>query len=352
MTGATPAERTKYLLKLAAAWCLYLVGALHLWKRVALRGRAVVLVYHRVLTPGDADRAWSHPALVVSPETFERQMRLLARWFKVLTPVEFASFLERNEPFPTGSCLVTFDDGWEDTYREAWPVLRRHAIPALVFLPVHLVGAAEAFWQERLGYLLFSASRRGREDASFADAARERLAPLQLDLPCDGPDRAARASVFDRVQACKRHGTEPAAVIPVLAELLGESGQGPDGNRLVTWDQVREMAREGITFGGHGATHRILTTLPPDAVEEEARAAREAIARELGTPPAAFSYPNGNLDDGVAAAVRRAGFRLAFSMKRALVAPGTNPAAVPRINIHEDVTRSRPMFLARILGLF
>ena len=352
MTGASTTERFKYLTKLALAWLLYLVGAFHLWKRIALRGRAVVLVYHRVLRSDEAGRAWSHPAIVVSRDTFERQMRVLARWFRVLSVTEFASILQRGERFPTASCVVTFDDGWEDTYREAWPVLRRYDIPAIVFLPVGLIGGEGTFWQERMAQLLFAAWQRQRRDVSFARHARQVLAPLCLDSCPNGSADAARASILSLVQARKREAVNPSSAIPVLAKLVGEDVTETGSDRLMTWEMARDMMRGGVAFGGHGASHRILTSLAPGDLDDEVRQAREVIQRELAVEPVAFSYPNGDVDDAVVDAVRQGGFRVAFSMRRGFVRPGTVALRVPRVNIHEDVTGTTPLFLARVLGLF
>lgn len=118
----------------------------------------------------------------------------------------------------------------------------------------------------------------------------------------------------------------------------------------MTWPQVREMAEAGIAFGAHTISHRILTTLPPDEVEQEVRGSRETLLRELGTAPA-FSYPNGNWNRDVAAAVGNAPFALAFTTQPGAVSATADRLALPRINIHEDVTRSVPLFFARLSGV-
>ena len=118
----------------------------------------------------------------------------------------------------------------------------------------------------------------------------------------------------------------------------------------MNWTQVREMAAAGVSFGAHSVTHRILTTIPVPEAREEAVGSRDVVLRELGHVTA-FSYPNGNWNEDVAAAVRDAGFRLAFSTERGAVGPGDNRMALRRVNIHEDVTRSVPLLLARLSGV-
>jgi hypothetical protein len=80
-------------------------------------------------------------------------------------------------------------------------------------------------------------------------------------------------------------------------------------------------------------------------------ASRDALQRSLGTDVVAFSYPNGDWNEAVAATVAAGRFRVAFSTERGSVAAGANRFAVRRVNVHEDMTSSAPMFLARVVGI-
>jgi peptidoglycan/xylan/chitin deacetylase (PgdA/CDA1 family) len=111
------------------------------------------------------------------------------------------------------------------------------------------------------------------------------------------------------------------------------------------------MHADRVAFGGHGTTHRLLTTLPSADVADEAQRSRETIGRELGAPPASFSYPNGDWNAGVAAAVAAAGYAVSFSTERGLVGRHDHRLSLKRVNMHEDVTRRPPLFLARLMGL-
>jgi peptidoglycan/xylan/chitin deacetylase (PgdA/CDA1 family) len=354
MTGSRTRQRVKYALKCCVAYTLYGLGILHVWKRIALRGRAVVLAYHRVLPAAAAANTWSHPAIVVTRGTFERHLRVLSRLFKVVTLAEFEARLESGRRFDSATCLVTFDDGWADTCSEAWPLLRRYGIPAVVFLPVRLIGSGDVFWQERLGHLLFETWKRAVQDSSFHKEATQALRPFGLDAALRFSAGTARESIVELVRSRKRDSAiNPPAAIQVLEKLLpADSSQIVPGDSFMGWDDVREMARDGITFGGHGANHRILTLVTPAEANHEVAAAREVLDRELPASATAFSYPNGDWDRSIAEAVSRGGFSLAFSMSAGSVAPGDDRLALKRINIHEDVSRNTPMFLTRLLGIF
>ncbi|HEY8550225.1 MAG TPA: polysaccharide deacetylase family protein [Vicinamibacterales bacterium] len=343
-------DRAKYAVKSGVAWFLHVTGLLRFLMRRRLRGRTVVLLYHRVLSPDQVENCWSHRAIVVERDTFARHMAALRREFEVLSLEQFTERLASPSASTRPACLVTFDDGWWDTYAQAWPVLREHGIPAVVFLPTQFIGSTQRFWQERLGAVLYELWRRSRSDAALVTRARPVLERLELASLLDAPAASAREVVRDLVQ--RRKLLDPrgaAAAIDELVALLGTETDGPlDG--FMTWPQVREMAEAGIAFGAHTISHRILTTLPPDEVEQEVRGSRETLLRELGTAPA-FSYPNGNWNRDVAAAVGNAPFALAFTTQPGAVSATADRLALPRINIHEDVTRSVPLFFARLSGV-
>lgn len=93
-----------------------------------------ILAYHRV----SPEHSSATPTL--RPETFERQMRLLAQRWRPIPMDRLAEALEKGEPPPRRGVVVTFDDGTEDHYTHAFPILTRHRIPAVVFLIAGNIG--------------------------------------------------------------------------------------------------------------------------------------------------------------------------------------------------------------------
>jgi peptidoglycan/xylan/chitin deacetylase (PgdA/CDA1 family) len=69
-----------------------------------------------------------------SPEDFELQMKYLAENFNVISLTEFCRFRAEGRTLPARSIIVTFDDGYEDNYLYAFPVLKKFNIPATIFL--------------------------------------------------------------------------------------------------------------------------------------------------------------------------------------------------------------------------
>ncbi len=345
--------RVKYALKWLLAQLLYRSGAFHAWVCVCLRNKAVVLTYHRVLDDDARRGTWSHPAIVVSPESFNRQLVELKRLFRVLSLADFEDAI-LNKGFREPSCLITFDDGWWDTCALAWPALERVGLPAAVFVPMDYIGTAATFWQERLGHVLYTVLERSRTDSVLEEHARVILREMQFgDVAVGGESGHIRDEVVARLRDLKRDVTfDPAAALQRLEELLPELLPLQPVDRFMTREELGAMATGHVAFGCHGESHRILTRLPPAEVRREAQAPKAELERLLGTRVTAMSYPNGGWNPAVADAMREAGYALAFTMDSGLARGGDDPFAVRRVNIHDGVAANTPMFVARVLGLF
>lgn len=350
----TVSEQLKYTFKLAVSHVLYAVGVLQLWQIIVLRRKAVVLMYHRVLTGEERTRTGSHPGIVVDRETFARQMALLKRRFVVLPIDEFARRMEGLIPFEDSSCLITFDDGWSDNYTHAMPILQRDRLPAVVFLPVNFIGGRRIFWQEQLTHLVYQAVIEMRNEPRRREQFRESLAAVRLDSLLDLRDQDPRPAIMEAVRQQK--GLALSVIDETMAALANVLGirvdeiEGTDG--FLDWEQVASMSRQGIAFGGHGAEHRILTLVSTNEARNEIRKAKDVIGSHLQERVLTFSYPNGNWDPGVVNLVKESGYRIAFTTQPGHVGCEDDRFTVRRVNISEDVTSSTPMFMARIVGLF
>jgi peptidoglycan/xylan/chitin deacetylase (PgdA/CDA1 family) len=95
-------------------------------------GRFGILAYHRVTPrpgPGPA------PTWNVTPRNFRAQLAgLLGRGYRPWPLRRALEHSRAGRPTPPGTFVVTFDDGYENVYRHAWPVLRELRVPATVFL--------------------------------------------------------------------------------------------------------------------------------------------------------------------------------------------------------------------------
>ena len=104
---------------------------LRTWAR---RDATIVLTYHRVLEKWEPTLDYSQPGMVVTVPTFERQLSFLERHFEIVPLRRLIEDRAMRGVARRPRCVITFDDGWRDNYDMAFPILRRHDIPATIFL--------------------------------------------------------------------------------------------------------------------------------------------------------------------------------------------------------------------------
>lgn len=338
-------HRLKQLLRCVLAYTLYYTGLLWLYANFRLRRRAVVLMYHRVLPP-QADTC-SSAGIIVSPSTFELQMRFLKRHFRILTLARFHDELTQSA-FGKRSCLVTFDDGWRDNATHALPVLCRYKVPVTIFVATGYIDTADAFWQERMRRLLFIASRQDR----FGSAVLHQ-ADISFHPTCN--ETQARRQAENIVAELKNRDRDTVArVLADLQSALEDVANREDlgDDRFMSWDDLRTLVASGlVTIGSHAHSHSRLPSLGYTRARQEFERSLQTLHDHGIADVLACAYPNGDVTDPVEAAATDAGFRLGFSTKSGTVAHASEAMHVRRINVHEFGTSSEPEFLYRILGL-
>ena len=63
--------------------------------------------------------------------------------------------LKQDRRLPSYSVVVTFDDGFENNYTAAFPVLQHYGIPATFYLSTGFIGTQRTFWVDKIEYLLY-----------------------------------------------------------------------------------------------------------------------------------------------------------------------------------------------------
>jgi peptidoglycan/xylan/chitin deacetylase (PgdA/CDA1 family) len=273
----------------------------------------LLLGYHRVV-PLEAVHRGDVELVSATPEEFAWQMQYLRQNFEPVTFAQIAATLDGKGVLPKRAVAVTFDDGFADVYEHAYPILRRLAMPATVFVSTDYVDRPKPFWFDLVAWLVM-----------HAPSGSIRLAPPVELVPTADSEAARRAAVVKTLKWLKScDESERVAAVGALCARFPDAvaaGRAVLG-RALTWDEIREMAAGGIEFGSHTVSHRCLTKIAPEQLDHELVHSKARLEQEIGQPVAALAYPFGGraaFNDAVVAAAQRAGYRIATSYM-----PGVN----------------------------
>lgn len=257
-----------------------------------------VLAYHRVAELEDTPTV-DPRSVSATPSAFAAQMRHVTRYYRAVSMPEVLDAVERKRRLPERSVLITFDDAYSDFVENAWPILRRFQLPVTVFVPTAYPGyPGRAFWWDRLYH-------------AFANTPQTALYATPLGpLPVATPDQRRRSlrALQDYLTTIS-HDETMVWVDRVCAELGATTCCGS----VLSWERLRELARDGVTLGSHTRTHTIMTQLSTDRIREEVTGSQRDLTREIGVALPVFCYPNGNHNDAVATVLRNEGILTAFT---------------------------------------
>lgn len=309
----------------------------------------LIIMYHRIL-PGKKAKRGVQAGMYVKPETFRIHLEFLKKRFHL---VPISTLLSDNIKTPGNTndkpcCVLTFDDGWSDFYRYAYPILREYQVPATVFLPTDFIGTKKWFWTDRLAHILLEKLRTKKILAcSPANHITKKLMKLS------GSFESRLETSIGILKDLRIEDIEE--ILSELSELWDISSK-PEERAFLSWDEVREMGETGlISFGSHTAGHPILTTLKPQEIKEELiRSKEKLIAEGVVDDPALipFCYPNGNHTKQIADMVKETGYNLAVTTKNGWNSFKAEPFTLKRVGIHQDMSSTKAMFGCRVANIF
>ena len=229
LPGSTKLLKTS--LKQAYCWLAEVSGL----SRISQRPCVTVLAYHRIVS-ADPERE-----LCVSPELFDRQVALLASAFRIISLEEAVTRLEKGD-LESHYVVLTFDDGWLDNYVHAFPVLKKYAVPATIFVTTDAISSGRFSWYEFDDAIL-------QTSALSIDLEPYGLGCLSLRNP------RLRSSAVDRLHGILKN-MEHSRRQEVAESVIRRYGR-PAGSRIMlNWNELREMMASGlVTVGGHTISH-------------------------------------------------------------------------------------------------
>ena len=217
-----------------------------------------------------------------------------------------------------------------------FPILTFHAVDdqasVISFSPA-LFGRAMALLHDK-GYETMSLME-------LRDCFRRRIPPpaRSFAITFDDGYRSVYEKAFPILQ---RYGMTATVF---LATGDGKTKRLPsmEGRSMLSWNEIKQMHRSGIAFGGHTLTHRDLTRLRSGLLEIEVVGGKRIIEDTLGAPVQTFAYPFGSYNDCCRELVSRH-FACACSDKLGLLGTSSDLYSMERVDSY--YLRSMTLFAA------
>jgi peptidoglycan/xylan/chitin deacetylase (PgdA/CDA1 family) len=206
---------------------------------------------------------------------FRDQLNYIKKYFFPLKISELISARKSNGSYPENAVAVTIDDGYEDFYHLALPVLKELGIPATVFVVADLTEEYGWMWPDKFYYL--EECLKGSSNELNTTVSRNLLSNLK------------KLSVDKRNEQIKDMAQKYNISIP---------SQPPLKFKLMSWNQLRDVIKtELIEIGSHTCTHPIMSHLNNEDSWYEINKSKKMISEKLNIEVSSFCYPNGKIGD-------------------------------------------------------
>ncbi len=280
-----------------------------------------VLTYHRVDYAADTPELY--PGLIsATPEQFADQLDLVLEMGQVVSMADVLKACRGEAVLPPNSIAITFDDACRDFAEFAWPALQSRNLPATVFVPTAYPDAAERrFWWDRLHLAIWY----GREQSITTPCG-------ELDLSSDEQRTLAYRMIRDHVKQLEHQHA-----MQLVDDLCEQQAVDLPPPSVMSWDELRELAHQGVTLAPHTQTHPLLTQISLGDAQREIVGSYNDLKREIGEVLPIFAYPGGASNTEIAEIAKNAGIEIAFSVQRGINNISTaDPLALNRINIGQS----------------
>lgn len=318
------------------------IGLTFLLELCPRRNSLLVLNYHRIgnwrETPYDEEM------FSADEEGFAAQLLLLKKKTAVLSLDEALDVVSAARSFRGTAVLLTFDDGYLDNYRIAFPILRAVSLPATFFLATSFVGSCRLPWWDELAFLI--------RNSPLRQLSLRNPTPMTIDL---GTGRRSQA-IGVLARFC-RSSANPHSFLDQIRALRKNGPSSAATDRLfLDWHEARDMAAHGMSIGAHTESHCRLASLALEEQEKELTNSKREVEANVGTRVDALAYPYGTSDSFNAdtlRAVEKAGYRAAFSYYGGINWPGeADKRNLLRASVDHTVSLPRLRFRVATAPLF
>lgn len=247
------------------------------------KNRVLILMYHRFSNKEEPFK--------IPQKVFENQILFLKKKYNFISLKYYSEVLnEKKADLPINPIILTIDDGYEDNYRFAYPILKKYSIPATIFITTDFINDRSWLWFDKLKYILKKTVHTEFEFSLGPETKKFFL----------NPSDSRRNTQLELFNYCKKIShSETDILLNQLAKKIDVNIPEKSVSDFypLTWDQIKKMRQNGIEFGSHTCSHPILSNLKDKELKKELFNSKKEMEFELGSEISSFCYPVGKSED-------------------------------------------------------
>ena len=240
-----------------------------------------IYMFHMVRPKGDLLAPID--GLRVSPEYFEAFLRKQQKRIDLISINDLPTRMNNKQRSDKPFGIITFDDGYEDNFTYAYPILKKLNIPFVIYISAGLANNSETIWNypliiERVvkqnNKLIIGENEFDCQTQEQKNHIFHQLKSLLFSLPYEHLQEEFKC---------------------LFADYLDDSVFPCD---TLTWKQIVELSKDSLcTIGCHTMSHCRLTITDAEALEYELNESKKLLEKHIDKPVEHLSYPYGWIND-------------------------------------------------------
>ena len=281
------------------------------------KNESIILLYHGVsenVSKGIENHSQKH----INYKEFEKNMVYLKKSNVILSMDELIYLKENNDKFPVNSVVITFDDGFENNYSVAAPILDNLNIPATFYITSGLIGTEILFWVDIIEDCInrtkekFIEIELGPNPYHFIlESNNDKIYAInEIKSFCKSVNYKIKDTIIDQV---------------IMKTKIKPSEESSSNYKKMSWKQLKEIHENSLFLvGGHSTLHNILSFQPKEDMKDDIIKSIKLLEDNLNTRIKHYSYPEGQA------------IHYNNHVKKILKSQGIKccPSAIPGINNH------------------
>ena len=293
------------------------------------RNKAIFLMYHRIIPREAMEQVYSLGDIIVYQDVFEKQMAFLKDNYNVISLGAWVKAAKKKTKLPNKTVVITFDDGWEDNYIYAYPIMKKYQLPFTIYLTANVIGTDKIFWQEKVAFLIHNLM-------GVPDGLKNFISTISDDLKCFlnkiASQKESLGDLIKKMFHLKQSVRDE--IIEKLENYLSHPRFPQEKNMFLNWEQIKMLERDPIvSFGSHAMNHAILTKIDDEKLSCELNSSKKILEDKCNRLFDTFAYPNGNYNENVIKHIKKTDYVAALTTDKGFNTDKVDLYKLKRLNV-------------------
>lgn len=264
----------------------------------------LILNYHGVVPEPDFEISPNH----LKASEFEKQIQYFSRHYNVLNPNDLIDQNNKQIQKNKINIVITFDDGYENNYQYAFPILKKYNCPAIIFPVTSLIDTTEATWYDKIDIT---------KSQITEEILKKRIKPLLEEITGKTYSRIAIRDIKNELKLLSK--VEKDNFFHnyfkfISSKSLSESTLAPY-YKMLSKEQIRELLKSNlIHFGSHTHTHPNLDSISREEMELELITSKEILEEITKKDINSIAFPDGAYNSIVKETVRKKDYKIQYAV--------------------------------------